>query len=128
MKLIGDDVMIYQLDEIVFYDDRIMKVWDYSPRNKSYTLSVLNEEEFVSNATGEDIETETNEEFKRYAEQFIKGINRAEWDVNTNGYGFLKSFGTFFVKIYQNEIFQSPKFLHILQEEMKKDKDGKELK
>jgi hypothetical protein len=91
-------------------------------------LSDLNQQEYISDITEFDIENETIEGYKRYAAQFIKGIHQAEWDVNTNSYSFLKSLGTFFVKIFQNGIFQSPIFLDILQEEMERDKASEQLK
>ena len=38
-------MMKFNLDETVFYQGDIMKVWDYSPRTKTYILKKLNHEE-----------------------------------------------------------------------------------
>ena len=117
--------MKFNIDETVFYDGEFMKVWDYSPRSKSYQLKSLDTSEELIHAPEEKVEESTLQGYEKYAVDLHHKITAAEQDIRIPGYRFLRDLGKKVYEAYEYELLTSQKFLevfiHIIEQESKKE-------
>jgi hypothetical protein len=100
----------------VFYDGKFMRVWDYSPRTKSYQLKGINNPEEIIAVPEEIVEEETTKGFNQFSFDLLRKITYAENDVRIGGYGLLRDLGKKVFEAYEFDLLKSQKFLNVLVE------------
>lgn len=70
-----------------------MKVWDYSPRTKSYQLKRMDVSQELINVPETIIEEETLEGYNQFAFDLLRKLTLAEQDIRIGGYRFLRDLG-----------------------------------
>lgn len=116
--------MVYKLDEEVIFNNKIMRVWDYSLRSNKYTL--VFEKDGVQQeclATEEEINQQLEESISFHAKQIARTIPSANWEFKQlgNGYSIQRDLGKSMVKAYQIGLLYSPEFYNSLIEELRKE-------
>jgi hypothetical protein len=110
----------FELDETVFYDGEIMKVWDYSPRTKSYKLKGIDNSDEIIAVPEEIVEEDSIKGYNKFAADILWKLEYAENDVRNGGYGFLRDLGRKVFEAYEKDLLTSQKFLIILVEVIEK--------
>ncbi|USK30840.1 hypothetical protein LIT32_12385 [Bacillus sp. CMF21] len=106
--------MKFNLDDSVFYEGKVMKVWDYSPRSKSYTLKGYINKDETEIVSEEIVEVETLTKYDEFASDLVRKIELSEHDVRIGGYGFLRDSGKKLYEAYEYDLLTSQIFINIL--------------
>jgi FKBP-type peptidyl-prolyl cis-trans isomerase (trigger factor) len=117
-----EEKMNYKLDEEVLFNNRLMKVWDYSLRSNKYTLVYEKDgEQHEIQVREEEISKEVRECISYHSRQVARLIPSANWEYNQsgNGYSIQRDLGKNLVKAYQLGLLYSPEFLNCLIEDLR---------
>ncbi|QIZ07613.1 hypothetical protein HFZ78_13450 [Priestia megaterium] len=121
--------MKYPLDFSFWYEGQIVKVWDYSPRNKLYTLIGIEDESGKLQLKQQDIDIHIENTTKFWAQQIVKNIFHAKREVEnwSASYGNRRDLGNSMVNAYNRGLFTSPHFYKYIIEEIRKVEEPKKI-